>query len=546
MNKKLSPRVSLLQSSGNVKQFESSALRPQAEVDNDRHGRTESMTSGNHPLQVDKETRLTVAHTRSDYLRPWLPLIFAATAYLTLVSRMVSLLSDADIYWHIVVGQWIIDHRAVPHVDLFSFTMPGAPWISSAWLSEVLFCVAFKLAGWPGPAILAALSASAAFFLLTSLLLKKMPNVPVVIVVAAGIAMTATHTLARPHVLIFPLMVLWTNALVEASEQRRAPSLWYLPLITLWANLHGSFTLGLALIGPFVLEAVWKADKSARVTTALQWLRFGGLALGAACITPYGPEAILVTLRLLELGTTLSKIGEWQPLDFGETDPITVCLIAGVAYVLYSGLKLPPIRLAALLAVIWQMLAHVRYVDVFALVAPFFIAGPVGQHFAWPQSQHSRKVVPAARTAFIAAIAALAAATGLIVATVDHTPPLVPRAAVEKLKELKANRVLNEYYFCGYLIFQGVPTFVDSRAELYGPVFLTRYSRALSLQDMADFVRLLDEYKIDATLLLPLTRAVGLLDRLPEWERAYADEVAVVHVRRARPEKTNSGKVGIP
>ncbi|MGY4270251.1 hypothetical protein ACVJF2_008821, partial [Bradyrhizobium sp. USDA 4519] len=136
------------------------------------------------------------------------------------------------------------------------------------------------------------------------------------------------------------------------------------------------------------------------------------------------------------------------------------------------------------------------------------------------------------RSAIFAAIAALVIASGVVIAAMDIAPPLVPRAAVEKLKEQKADRVLNDYYFCGYLIFQGVPVFIDSRVELYGPAFLTRYARAIGLSDVADFVRLLDEYKIDATLLFPSTSAVGLLDRLPEWERAYADDVAIVHVRR--------------
>jgi hypothetical protein len=491
-------------------------------------------------FQVDTETRLSVAPMRSDYLRPWLPLIFAATAYLTLITRMSSLLKDSDLYWHITVGQWIIDHGAVPHVDLFSFTMRDAPWITSAWLSEVLLFAAFKLAGWTGPALLVAFSASAAFFLLTLLLLKRLPNIPVMILVGAGIAMTEIHLLARPHVLVFPLMVLWTNALVQATEQGRAPSLAYLLLITLWANLHGSFTLGLALIAPFAFEALWTADKSARKTIAVQWLRFGLLALVAGCITPYGPESILVTLRILNLGATLSNITEWGPLNFGTPNPITVCIFAGAAYVMYSGFKLPPIRIAALLAVIYQTLAHIRYVDVLALVAPFFIAGPLGQHLLWPQLQHSRKIIPAARTAFIAAIAALVITTGVIVATVERSPPLVPRVAVEKLTSLKANRVLNDYYFGGYLISQGIPTFIDSRAELYGPVFLKRYFRAIWLDDLADFVRLLDEYNIDATLLFPSTQAVGLLDRLPGWERAHADDVAVVHVRRTHPGNAGS------
>jgi hypothetical protein len=500
------------------------------------------MPSSNNSLQVDTENRLSVADTRSENLRPWLPLIFAATAYLTLTTKMVSLLRDSDIYWHIVVGQWIIDHRAIPHVDLFSFTMRGAPWITSAWLSEVLYYAAFKLAGWPGPAMLAALSASVAFFLLTLLLLKRLPNVPVMILVSAGIVMTTHRALARPHILIFPLMVLWVNALLQATEERRAPSVAYLPLITLWANLHGSFTLGLALIAPFAFEALWTADKFARLTIALQWLRFGLLALGAACISPYGVESILVTFRILDLGATLSNIGEWQSLDFGTPNPITLCFLAGAAYVMYSGFKLPQFRIAALLALIYQTFAHIRYVDVSALVVPFLIAGPLSQHLSWTQLQQGRKVIPPARIAFVAAIAALVIATGVIVATMDHTPPRVPRVAVEKLKELKANRVLNDYYYGGYLIFQGIPTFVDSRAELYGPAFLTRYMRAIWLEDLADFVRLLDEYKIDTTLLFPSTQAVALLDRLPEWDRIYADDVAVVHVRRTHPETADSLK----
>ncbi|VIO73660.1 hypothetical protein [Bradyrhizobium ivorense] len=492
------------------------------------------MLSSNDLIQADPETRPSVAPTRSDHLRPWLPLLCAAMVWLTLITRIPSLLRDADVYWHIEVGQWIVDHRAVPHADLFSFTMRGAPWITSAWLSEVLYFVAFKLAGWVGPALLCALSASMAFFLLASLLLKRLPNVPVMVLASAGIAMTAFHTLARPHVLVFPLMVLWANGLVQASEARRAPSLWYLPIITLWANLHGSFTLGLALIGPFALEALWTADKSARVTVALQWLRFGVLALLAACITPYGPESILVTFRLLSLGRTLATVGEWKPaLDFGALNPIVICLIAGIGYVMYSGFRLPPFRLAMLLAVIWQTLAHVRYVDVCALVAPFFIAGPLAQHLSWAQSQLGRKVVPPTRTAFIAVMAALVIASGVILATRDHAPPRVPSVAVQKLKERQASRVLNDYFFSGYLISQGVPPFIDSRAELYGAAFLNRYLQAISLEDLADLVRLLDDYKIDATLFFPSTPAVGLLDRLPEWERSYVDDVAVVHVRRA-------------
>jgi hypothetical protein len=474
-----------------------------------------------------------------DGLRLWLPVIFGATAYLNLLAGSGRVLIDSDVYWHIVVGQWIIDHRAVPHADPFSFTMHGAPWITSAWLSEILYLGAFKLAGWAGPVILAALSVAAAFFLLTRLLLKTLQTIPVMILVGSAIAITAPHMLARPHVLVFPLLVLWANALVLAAEERRAPSLAYLPLIWLWANLHGSFPLGLALIAPFALEALWTADKSARRALGVQWLRFGLLALAAVCITPYGPESLLVTVRLLGLGSTLSEIREWQPQDFGTLGAFEGCLLGGIAYILYSGFKLPPFRILMLLAVLHETLSHRRYVDVMALVAPFFIAQPLAQHLAQPVEPNGLNVTAALRRGFIATAAALIAATGVIAFTSNYTPPLTPLAAVEKIKEINPDRILNEYYFGGYLIYSGIPTFVDSRAEFYGAAFLTRFQRAVTLQDVPDFARLLDEYRIGAILLFPTTPAVGLLDRMEGWERIYTDDIAVVHYYRG---KAASGK----
>jgi hypothetical protein len=93
--------------------------------------------------------------------------------------------------------------------------------------------------------------------------------------------------------------------------------------------------------------------------------------------------------------------------------------------------------------------------------------------------------------------------------------------------------VLNDYAFGGYLIFAGIPTFIDGRSELYGGPFIERYNRGLALVDLDGFFNLLDQYKIEATLLEPNTPAVALLDRLPGWRRVYSDDVAVVHKRLA-------------
>ena len=39
----------------------------------------------------------------------------------------------------------------------------------------------------------------------------------------------------------------WMVELFAARADDRVPRLWMLPLMVLWANLHGSFTLGLGI-----------------------------------------------------------------------------------------------------------------------------------------------------------------------------------------------------------------------------------------------------------------------------------------------------------
>src|SRR5262249_58073176 len=141
--------------------------------------------------------------------------------------------------------------------------------------------------------------------LLAYFLLQKLAPLPALTLVGAGFVLAAPHLQARPHALALPLMVAWMGVLINAVDHRRAPPLGLLPVMTLWANLHASFTLGLALVAPLAVEAWWNTGTTRR-ETALTWLRFGALALIAACVTPYGPEPILVAWRVGGLGPIVS------------------------------------------------------------------------------------------------------------------------------------------------------------------------------------------------------------------------------------------------
>jgi hypothetical protein len=472
--------------------------------------------------------------TKHSLLRPGLPWLVAAGVYALLLALGPRLLSDPDSYSHIAVGRWIMAHGAVPRNDLFSFSMLGAPWITFEWLSQVIYAAVYALSGWDGVVALAAAAVALAAGLLTHFLLRELSLKLTLLMVVAAMALSAPHLLARPHVLVMPVMVAWAAAMVRCMDRHAPPPYWALPLLVLWANLHGSVILALGLIGPAVLEALVDEKRARWPLVVMRWLPFSALAVVACCLTPYGPEPLLVPFKTLGLGEGLQWIGEWRPQDFGHFGTFEFLLLAGV-FALSRGVTLPVVRVLVVLGLIHFALAQVRNADLLALLAPLYLASPLARQFGEPAEDNA---ADSARGMNLAVLAAMIAATALALMRDAHPAQRnTPEAAVAAAGLTSTGRVLNDYSFGGYLIFAGIPTFIDGRGELYGGPFIVRYNRDLALTDLGDFLKLLDEYKLDATLLEPGTPAVALLDRLPGWQRVYSDAVAVVHKRLVAQQK---------
>ena len=81
-------------------------------------------------------------------------LLLAVVLIPAVLGSSKTIFNDGDVSWHIATGQWILDHRAIPHVDPFSLTWGGKPWVPIEWLSEVVFGAAYRLAAYPGVAAL--------------------------------------------------------------------------------------------------------------------------------------------------------------------------------------------------------------------------------------------------------------------------------------------------------------------------------------------------------------------------------------------------------
>ncbi|WP_407176584.1 hypothetical protein [Bradyrhizobium sp. STM 3562] len=467
-------------------------------------------------------------------LRGPLPLWVLLFIYVLFLAAGNRLLIDPDTLWQVTIGQWIIDHRAVPQVDVYSFTMRGEPWISTQWLAQVIYAKAFALAGWTGPVVVAAFAIAVTFALFARSLSRDLSDSTTLVFVAAAPALTAPHLFARPHVLAMPVMVAWIAGLVAAADRHEAPSFWLLPLMALWANLHGGFVFGVMIVAPIALDAVVSAAKAERKSLLLRWAMFGLGALVAACCTPYGWDSLLASQKILALGGALPLIMEWKPADFGHLGPLEICLLLGIGLALYRGVTLPLMRIVILLGLLHMALAQGRAAEILALVAPLILAAPLARQIGGAEARDTAAAFP--RGTLIAGLAVAMAAGTFAYAAVHRFEPNMrgaPVAAVTELKKLNLARVLNDYDFGGYLIYRDVPTFIDGRTELYGEKFFVDHNAASGLMEPDNLFRLLDQYEIQATLMRTQSAATKLLDHMDGWQKIYSDDIATIHLRKA-------------
>ena len=476
------------------------------------------------------------------WLPSW-PWIVGVLAMLRALASPLALLHDPDTYLHIAAGRWMLAHGALPTADPFSFTMAGAHWAPSEWLDEVTLALAYDAAAWGGVIVLTAACFGLAAGRLCSFLSRRFDPLPSVIGAMAGAVLVLPHLLARPHVLALPVMVLWCGGIFAARDDDRGPPWLLLPVMVLWANLHASFLFGIALTGFLGGEAFLAANgRSARWMEARRWGAFAVAAAATALINANGVTALVQPFRLMAMPALQAGFDEWRAADLGQFPALEAWLLGVVALGFLAGAKLPWTRLVLLLGLIHMALAHVRHADLLGLVAPLAIAAALGPRLAEltamaADSSLLRGAAMFARPAALSGRLVMLALAGVIslpmmLHRIDRSgDAITPQAALEVARRLNlTGPVFTSEPFGGYLIFSGVPTFIDGRVELYGNAFLADYLAA-ERGDAAMLTGLLDRYHIAWALVQTGAPLVGAFDRLQGWRRAYADDQAMVYQR---------------
>ncbi len=457
-----------------------------------------------------------------------------------------ALLNDPDTQWHIAVGREIVTSGHFPTVDPFSHSFAGAPWIAKEWLAQVLLYFGYAAFGWTGVVLLAMLAIGASAAMLSVTLSRVMGPTAAGLATIIAMGLMGSTMLARPHILAMPVMLAFTLLLLKASRREAKTGLigfglGALALMALWVNLHASFIIGLVIAGGLGLDAVWNAPADARLRQAVRWGVLLALLTATTALTPYGLEPALMPFKVTSGIESVPFIQEWRPLPLNPSGFAALGLAALLCAALIGGGWRAAPRLLIVLFLAAMMVKHWRFVMLFAVLAPALAAPELGALLratgtrlklfqggdALARSSHWRIGAPA--------LGLLVA--GLAVVSRPAPPPMVaPVTALQAAGDLaQRGRVFNSYDLGGFLILNGVPTFIDGRTDqLFLGGFMAGYQTILAKADRDGLAALLKRYQVDWALVQAGSPEAKLLSGMG-WTEKFADKTARVFVAAPQP-----------
>ena len=453
--------------------------------------------------------------------------------------------ADPDLWGHVRFGQDILAH-GIPVADTYSYLNGDFPWINHELLAEILLGAAFNVFGVAGLVALKVALTLAIFILLYWHLWRSGMNAlrgGIVLIIVLMLMSVGLWTI-RPQLFTYFFFLL-TLLLIESIERGNKAAILALPAIMfVWANSHGGFLAGLAVVFIWVATTiVYRLMPGRRqVAAALPAPTLVGIFLicvAATVVNPYGPR--LLTFLLQTATVARPEIGEWQPVSITTPQGALYLVVVAVTIGAFLRSRRPhrPSTIAVLLAVTLLPLLALRHLPLFGLAFAVFAAEHLGDVWNRVASEgESRRTfldfVPWTLTAafFVLAI------PHFTCVRIDPSFIRFPVRAVELMKRAEVRGNVATFFDWGeYIIWHLSPNVrvsIDGRREtVYAP---ESYKRSLQfLYGIGQWDAIVDHQLTDMALVGRDQPTYGLMRLKPGWQLVYEDSFASLFVREGSP-----------
>jgi len=452
---------------------------------------------------------------------------------------------DLDLYWHLGVGDWILQHNAVPRTGILSHTAANSPWVAYSWGYEVLLSLVYKWFGLLGIGVFGVLMTLAVAWCVYWMLHRLSGRFWVASLLAAGTCWAFLFSLMpRPVFFSMVLFMVTLTLILEAQRSGRVRTLYWLPLMfALWANIHIQFVYGLFLVGLLLgvnllqrLLGTLGVEPDFLLAPPLPLKKL--VVVFAACLlaTFIGPNSFHLYQVIFEYSKAklpYSMIQELQPLNFrfGEHYLQLLLTAAGFFFVGYQK-KIDPFKLSLL--TIASAIAFRTMRDSWFICIP--AAACIADFPANADRDRAETPIELAGVSAVVLVLLLLYAHNTDFTTSGLDAVVSSQFPVRAANFLRQNPppgpLYNNLDWGGFLIWYlpNYPVAIDGRNDLYGDeldgMFFSSQKGEKSYTS--------DPYLSEAGVVL-LRKNLPLVDRLmtdPRFRVIYEDRIAAVFVRQ--------------
>ena len=493
------------------------------------------------PRATDRTSPVASVHLLRQILS--FPVMLAGLLTVLAVFTVRNRFNDLDMWWHLKTGEIIWNTHTIPTADLFSFTTNHHAWVPHEWLAQLLIYSAYRWGSYTG--LMLWLCFFTAVLLISGYVLCSLysGNSKTAFLGALVIWLFVTSSLAiRPQVIGYLFLIV---ELLFVHLGRTRSSRWFFalpPLFALWVNCHGSFFLGLLLLGLFLFCSFFDFQMGLLVSSGLDPHRRRMLTLAlllsiaALFLNPIGIKQVLYPVdTLLHQHIVTSQIEEWKPLLLSSPRGLALYAVLGCIFLMLivQRSELHWDELLTLILGTALALNHQRMATVFGILAAPTLSRLLSTSWDSYNVEQDHQWANAVLITTSLVIVFLTFPNRQFLARQVEGGNPVGAVAFIKENHLHGN-MLNAFDYGGYLIWAlpEQPVFVDGRADVFEwSGVLGQFSEWATLQ--SDPNALLDKYDISFCLLERESLMAHVMPLVPGWKALYSDNLSVIFVRSA-------------
>ena len=462
---------------------------------------------------------------------------------------------DWDTWWHLRVGQYIVQNNTFPASDPFSQIgqQEHVPWVAYSWLYELLLYGSFQAAGASGVLALRYLLVMLSWGGIAWFLLRHAPSGWLALGLLALISISLRpFSPERPWHFTILFTTLTLHAVIETRNGAPWRRYWWLAICyVLWANIHIQFVMGFAILGLGWLATLGER----RFADAWQVFRLGAICSLATLVTPFHYRLYIVIWEYASQTQALQLVMELHPPNWTAWYNWPMIALGVTAIVCVIKRRFPLWDVLLLACGLFFALRMQRDLWFGVLTASAVIINRRGDAGEWRIGLKPLAGVALAAIALVSFAWEAGLSQGKTV-TIAHAETY-PVRAVEIIRERKLpGPMFNNFDWGGYLIWElpEYPVSIDGRTNLYGEARLVRsidtwsgdpgweknpemnaagFVIAPKPTDWVEFGKLLDEHPDDwrDRRANRTAKDLGeLLRRHPGWRIEYEDDTAIIFV----------------